>query len=102
MEAILKFDMEKPEDRRLHAIMMQAESLHMLTWTILWNELRSLIKHENLAIFDASDREYLEDTDGKPLGADTPIEKISGDTMAELIRSYLFRRMNEENIDLEL
>ena len=102
MKAILKFNMEEPEDKRLHAIMMQAESLYLAVWEILRNDLRTLTKYDSLQIFNASDMEYLTDTEGNPITQQTPIDKISGDGMAEMIKSYLFRKFKEENVDLDL
>ncbi len=102
MKATLTFDLEDPGDDNMFKVHTQAKNLTLAIWELLYRDLRGLEKHEDMTIFSHEDRLYELDLKGNPVTIETKVEDISAHTMASMIRSLIFRKLKDDDINIDV
>lgn len=98
--ATLTFDLNDPDDAALYEMHNQAKRLQILVWELVRSDLRTMERKDAMP----SSVDYSLMTEIGFTGSKEGFKpsNLSGMQMLELIRAIIHRKLDEENVNLEV
>ena len=101
--ATLKFDLSVPEELASFALYFQADKMYWVLHELIETDLRNIVKYDDMTMFSHEAREFLFEIDGStPVTVKTTPDKIDGGTMASLLRSLIWNKLRDNQVNMEL